>query len=67
MNNTVSIGDLLIPDPLYNQSERGNNRLPVPTKVIGKKSAVCQSGIMLQVQNIGGQKTWLDAGWFLTK
>jgi len=65
MVNNIKVGDTLVPDPLWNQTERGGNRLAVPSKILGVQSAICQSGILLNVRTVGGQDRWLDAGWFV--
>lgn len=64
MNANIKAGDMLNPDPLYNQTERFENRLSVPTKLLGVEGAVSQSGVLYQVQTVRGEKIWLDAGWF---
>ena len=60
----VKVGDMLHPDPLWNQTERGQNCLAVPTKVIGVSEATSQSGVLFEVRTKGGFTRQLDAGWF---
>jgi hypothetical protein len=61
----VKIGDSLVPDELWNQTER-QHKLSNPTKVLGVREATCQTGILLLVRCTSGMERWLSAGWFLT-
>lgn len=60
-------GDLLIPQPEFNASERPENRLPVPVRILAVRSNArgCQSGIMYAVRTTGGVRHELDAAWFM--
>lgn len=60
----VAVGQKLNPLPLWNRTERSENCLMVPTKILGKKHAASQTGIMYKVLTKGGSLQWLDAGWF---
>lgn len=56
---TVKVGDTVVPDPLWNQTERPVNRLPKLAVVNGIRHETCQTGHLFLVG-----KRWLDAGWF---
>jgi|APLak6261699311_1056244.scaffolds.fasta_scaffold00140_31 hypothetical protein len=60
----VIIGQKLNPLPLWNQTERWQNRLEVPTEILGIEHATSQSGVSFKVKARGGAEQWLDAGWF---
>ena len=60
----VNVGDMLHPIPLWNQTERGPNCLPVPVEVRGIKHETSQTGVLFEVKTKGGFTRWLDAGWF---
>jgi hypothetical protein len=59
-------GDMLRVKPLFNNTERGLNCLPVPCKVLAVQRGVwgCQSGVLFTVRTKGGNHRTLDAGWF---
>lgn len=61
---SVQVGDMLVPNRLCNDTERGPNHLAVPTKVLGRITAQSQSGVLFRVRTINGQDRWLDAAWF---
>lgn len=61
----VKSGDLLEPDPLWNQSERPQNHLPNPVRVEDVIPAVSQSRVLFAVSTKNGTLRHLDAGWFL--
>jgi hypothetical protein len=61
----IMAGDLLIPDELWNRTER-LHKLEIPTEVLSVKKASCQTGILLLVRCTSGMERWLSAGWFLT-
>ena len=61
----VKIGDLLVPDELWNRTER-HHKLAIPTEVLGVREAQCQTGILVLVRCTSGLERWLSAGWFLT-
>lgn len=63
----VQAGDVVAPDPAWNQSERLHRRLPSAVTVLEVKNAVSQSGVLFRVQFVGGHEHWLDAGWFTGK
>lgn len=60
----VKVGDMLHPQPLWNQTERGPNCLPVPVEVLDITEANSQSGVLFMVRTKGGYTRNLDAGWF---
>lgn len=60
----VKVGDMLNPDPLWNNTERWPNCLAVPTEVLGITEATSQSGVLFEVRTKGGFVRHLDAGWF---
>ena len=62
----VGPGDRLRVKPLFNNTERGPNCLPVPCKVWAVQRGVhgCQSGVLFTVRTKGGNDRTLDAGWF---
>ena len=60
----VTVGQKLNPQPLWNQTERWQNRLEVPTEILGIEKATSQSSIAFKVKTRGGSDQWLDAGWF---
>lgn len=60
----IAVGQMLNPIPLLNQTERGPNRLTVPTEILDIKNAQSQSGVMFKVRSKGGTEQWLDAAWF---
>ena len=68
MNSTearkVKVGDLIVPDNVWNRSERVN-KLATPTEVFGVKEAVCETGILFRVRYLSGTEVWLSAGWFM--
>lgn len=62
----IRVGDMLNPDPLWNQTERPQHRLAAPTRVLGvSQQRICETGVMLKVREVGGGERWLSAGWFL--
>ena len=63
----VRPGDMLRVKPLWNNTERGPNCIPVPCKVLAVQLGVhgCQSGALFTVRTKGGNDRTLDAGWFL--
>lgn len=63
----VKPGDVVMPLPLWNQTERKPNHLASATKVLEVKEAVSQTGILFKVASLNGQAQWLDAGWFIGK
>lgn len=60
----VKPGDMLHPVPLWNQTERGPNCLPVPVEVLDVIDANSQSGVLFAVRTKGGYVRNLDAAWF---
>lgn len=61
----VKVGQKLRPIPLWNQDERGPNRLAAPTEIFDiKREYWSQSGIMFKVKTKDGSMLWLDAAWF---
>jgi hypothetical protein len=62
----IKAGDKLVPEPLWNKSSRPRDRLEIPCTVLAVRSGVwgCQSGVMFDVMNLGGDIRTLDAGWF---
>lgn len=59
----VKVGDMLRPIQAWNKSERGPNRIPVPTEVLSITRTPSQSGIMFLVRANSGD-VMLDAAWF---
>lgn len=63
---SVEFGTMLIPDRLWNATERKENQLPSPVKVLGvSRSTSSQEGYLYLVRKAGGVSVWLDAGWFI--
>ena len=62
----VAPGHMLRIKPLWNNTERGPNCIPVPCKVLAVQLGVhgCQSGALFTVRTKGGNDRTLDAGWF---
>lgn len=62
----VAPGHMLRIKPLWNNTERGPNCIPVPCKVLAVQVGVhgCQSGALFTVRTKGGNDRTLDAGWF---
>jgi hypothetical protein len=62
---TIKVGDLLVPDPYWN--ETGSRKLPSPTRVLGiNRETRSQTGTLLNVTFTGRNgDAWIDAGWFL--
>ncbi len=61
----VQPGDALRPAPAWNRTERPNQHLASPTKVLRVTPANSQSGVLFTVKTLGGHERTLDAGWFL--
>jgi len=63
----VEPGHTLRIKPLWNNTERGPNCIPVPCRVLAVQFGVygCQSGALFTVRTNGGNDRTLDAGWFL--
>ena len=65
---TVRRGDLLRPDPRWNQTNTSYGYLPEQVKVIDvARKKRCQTGVLFLVEYINGAPVWLDAGWFVGK
>lgn len=60
----VRPGDLLRPIALWNQSERRDNQLPDPVRVLRVREAPSQSGVLFAVKTLDGGERELDAAWF---
>ena len=60
----VNPGDFLRPDPLWNQTERDGQQLPVPVQVRHVRPAPSQSGLIFAVATKNGTVRELDADWF---
>lgn len=62
----VEPGHMLRIRPLWNNTERGPNCIPVPCKLLAVQLGVhgCQSGALFTVRTKGGSDRTLDAGWF---
>lgn len=60
----IKVGQELRPKPLWNDRERWNNRLSVPSEVLGVKHSPSQTGIQFKVRAKDGAEHWLDAAWF---
>lgn len=60
----IAVGDMIQPDPLWNQTDR--RKLASPTRVLKIKHARSQTGVLFLVAFMGerGGAFWLDAGWF---
>ena len=61
---SVKEGDWLIPDKLWNETERPHNHLPPACRVDGIKEARSESGLLFCVKTYSEER-WLDAGWFI--
>ena len=63
----VEPGHMLRIKPLWNNTERGPNCIPVPCLVLAVQLGVhgCQSAALFTVRTKGGNDRTLDAGWFL--
>lgn len=62
---SVKESDWLIPDPLWNSTERPPNQLPPACRVDGVIAAQSETGILFHVKTNSGASRWLDAGWFI--
>lgn len=61
----VRTGHRLNVKPLWNQTERMSNQIPVPCEVVGVEAgAASQSGFMFDVYTNDGSLRRLDACWF---
>jgi len=61
----VEIGDMLMPIPLWNKTERRPNQLHTPTEILDiATESASQSGFLFLVRKIDGTAEWLDAEWF---
>ncbi len=61
----VRVGDTVIPDPMWNATTGARHkRLPAGVTVLGTIERKSQTGVLLQVETIGKDKIWIDAGWF---
>lgn len=60
----VRAGDFLVPDPLWNQTERWPRQLAVPCEVLSVRPGVSEHGLLFEVRNNGGECRFLSAGWF---
>ena len=61
----IVAGDMVLPKPLWNKTERPSSHLSFPTTAIGVKYAQSQTGVMFAVKTKNGIVRELDAGWFL--
>ena len=63
----VEPGHMLRIKPLWNNTERGPNCIPVPCLVMAVQFGVygCQSAALFTVRTNAGTGRTLDAGWFL--
>ena len=63
----VEPGHTLRIKPLWNDTERWPNCIPVPCRVLAVQLGVhgCQSAALFTVPTKGGNDRTLDAGWFL--
>ena len=59
----LKLGDNLIPDQLWNETER-YRKLPPMVEVLGLKKAPSDHGVMILVKFKHGGTTWLSVGWF---
>lgn len=51
--------------PLWNETSRGERQIQGEVRVeMVRRGRGCQSGEMWLVKNDGGEKVWLDKGWF---
>lgn len=59
-------GAMVRPDPLWNQTTGTRRmRLPDVCKVLEVRwGQVCETGVLITVQNMGGDRVDLSAGWF---
>jgi hypothetical protein len=61
----VRTGQQLSIKPLWNQTERKHNQLPVPCEIVGVEvGAASQSGFLFDVHTNSGFLRRLDAAWF---
>jgi len=61
----IKAGDVLIPIPDWNRTERNGNQLPDQVQIVRTVEAKSQSGVMFMVRTKGGLLRSLDAFWFL--
>ena len=61
----VKVGDLLMPDPYWNETERDGSQMPEPVEILEVMEATSQSGILFSVRTKNGVYRQLDAAWFL--
>ncbi len=62
---TIKAGDMLVPDETWNRTSAPRDKLPVPTEVLAVREAICQSGRLLAVRSVSGERRELSASWFL--
>lgn len=60
----VRAGDFLVPDPLWNQTERWPRQLAVPSEILSVRQAVAQHSLLFEVRTNSGESRFLSAGWF---
>ncbi len=61
---TVKAGDVLVPEPYWNQTERPSSHLAPRTEIIGAVEATSQTGVLFRVKTNDGLIRDLDAAWF---
>lgn len=64
--DTVKPGDVVIPDPLWNRTERPQRHLPPRVRVLRVVTPYygqLSRGFVVELAN--GQRRILDAGWFI--
>lgn len=61
----IYVGDILVPDPLWNQTSRKPSQLPDRVEVLSVYyGRGCQTGVMFKVAMNDGKTRHLDAAWF---
>jgi len=62
----IEIGDTARIHPGWNDTTRSKLKIKPETKILDFKANInCETRVMVQVKNIGGNKVWLSAGWFI--
>lgn len=60
----IKAGAKLIPNPIWNETER-TRKLRIPAEVVDVRTERnCQTGVMVKVLDVRGESQWLSAGWF---
>ena len=61
----IKPGDMLMPDPLWNRTERVGSQLPEPVQILRSFEATSQSKWLFVVRTKNGMERMLDAAWFV--